>query len=104
MTVSSPVMVDGGSVTVALELAPAPLALPAPAEAIPSQLPRPSVLVSLTGGCDAPIEALKTAPADHDIRCHPCDEAIVRLLLARTRRGGVLLVTAAVSPGTLRVG
>jgi hypothetical protein len=97
-------MADGGSVTVALEFAAAALALPAPAEAIPSQLPRPSFVVSLTGGCDAPLEALKAVPAGHDIRCNPCDEAIVRLLLARTRRGDSLVVTAAVSPGTLRLG
>jgi hypothetical protein len=101
IAVSCPVMAEGGSVTVTLELAPA---LPAPAEAIPSQQARPSLVVSLTGGCDAPLEALKAAPADHDIRCNPCDEAIVQLLLARTRRGGVLFVTEAVTPGTLRLG
>jgi hypothetical protein len=75
-----------------------------PAVAIPFQPKAPSVLVSLTEGCDAPLEALKLAPLDHDVQCNPCDEAIVRLLMARTRRADELQISAAISPGTLRLG
>ncbi len=99
--------------TIALELAgpdqalatPASLAPPAApsADAIPAQ-PGPALVVSLTEGCDAPLDALKSAPADHLIRCHPCDEAIVLLLLARARRSDALQTTALVLPGTLSLG
>jgi hypothetical protein len=87
-------------VTVTLEFLPAA----APAVAIPSQPAAPSVVVSLTEGCDAPLEALKLAPLDHDVHCHPCDEAIVRLLMARTRRSDALQISYTVTPGTLRLG
>ncbi len=76
----------------------------APADVIPAQT-GPLLTVSLTQGCEAPLEALKTAPADHSVRCHPCDEAVVLLLLARVRRATHdLLVTSAISPGTLSLG
>jgi hypothetical protein len=95
-------MADGGGVTVTLEFLSA--AAQAPAVVIPSQPAAPSVVVSLTEGCDAPLEALKLAPLDHDVHCHPCDEAIVRLLLARARRTDRLQISCAVTPGTLRLG
>jgi hypothetical protein len=79
-------------------------AIHAPADAIPVQSTDPSVVVSLTEGCDAPLEALKLTPDDHEISCHPCDEAIVRLLLARSRRGEELQISSAVAPGTLSLG
>jgi hypothetical protein len=79
-------------------------ATPAPAAAIRSQRLAPTVVVSLTEGCDAPLDALKLAPLGHDISCHPCDEAIVRLLMARIHRSDPLLVSASVAPGTLCLG
>jgi hypothetical protein len=102
---------DEGSVTLTIELAstgsPAPAAAAvaatsgAPLDSIPLQA-GPQLTVSLTDGCEAPLEALKTAAQDRMVRCHPCDEAIVRLLMARVRRTeAVLLVTAAICPGTL---
>ncbi len=104
-------MADEGSVTLTIELAstgsPAPAAaavaaIPgAPLDAIPAQS-GPQLTVSLTDGCEAPLEALKTSAHDRLVRCHPCDEAVVRLLMARVRRTEVvLLVTAAICPGTL---
>ncbi len=107
-------MADEGSVTLTIELAstgsPAPAAAAvaepssAPLEAIPVQA-GPHVTVSLTGGCEAPLEALKTATDDRLVHCHPCDEAIVRLLLARARRAdAALLVTTTICPGTLSLG
>jgi hypothetical protein len=86
----------------ALEYVPA--AVHAPASSIPAQLTSPTVVVSLTDGCDAPLEALKLAPVDHEISCHPCDEAIVRFLLSRTHRGTALQISPTVSPGTLALG
>jgi hypothetical protein len=105
---------DEGSVTLTIELAstgsPAPAAAAvaatsgAPLDAIPVQ-PGPQLTVSLTGGCEAPLEALKTSAQDRMVRCHPCDEAVVRLLMARVRRAeAALLVTPAVCPGTLDLG
>jgi hypothetical protein len=39
------------------------------------------------------------------VRCNPCDEAVVRLLMARIRRTeSALLVTNAICPGTLTFG
>jgi hypothetical protein len=62
-------------------------------------------VVSLTEGCETPLDALKSAAADGPIRCHPCDEAIVRLLIARARKGDCdLAVSSAVPPGTLCLG
>lgn len=81
-----------------------PTAIPAPAAAIPAQVSVPVVLVSLTEGCDAPLEALKLAPSGRAIRCHPCDEAIVRLLLTRTRRSDPLQTCYSILPGTLSLG
>ena len=76
----------------------------APLDAIPVQA-GPHVTVSLTDGCEAPLEALKAAAIDRAVCCHPCDEAVVRLLLARARRHeAALLVTASVCPGTLNFG
>lgn len=76
----------------------------APADAIPVQ-PGPGATVSLTGGCETPMEALKAAKAGLPVGCHPCDEAIVRLLLARLRRcPDDLVVSQTVRPGTLALG
>ena len=81
-----------------------PAATHAPAAAIPAQATPPTVVVSLTEGCDAPLEALKLAPIGHEVSCHPCDEAIVRLLLARSRHAETLQISSAVFPGTLSLG
>ena len=100
--------------TLAIELvsigSPAPVAAAvaapsgAPLDVIPVQS-GPLLTVSLTEGCDAPLEALKNAPLDRNVRCHPCDEAVVRLLMGRVRRTeATLLVTASVRPGTLHLG
>jgi hypothetical protein len=105
---------DEGSVTLTIELAstgsPAPAAAAvaatsgAPLDAIPVQ-PGPLLTVSLTDGCEAPLEALKASAHDRTVRCHPCDEAVVRLLMSRVRRAeAALLVTASVIPGTLHFG
>ncbi len=76
----------------------------APADVIPAQS-GPCVTVSLTEGCEVPLEALKAASTERAVRCHPCDEAVVLLLLARARRDcQVLRVSATVPPGTLRLG
>jgi hypothetical protein len=93
-------MADGSSVTLTLEYLSS--AIPAPAEAIAAR--SASVVLSLTEGCDTPLEALKLAPLGHQIRCHPCDEAIVRLLMSRTLRAETLQITYSVSPGTLCLG
>jgi hypothetical protein len=105
---------DEGSVTLAIEFvspgspAPAAAAVVAPAGAPLDVIPvqgGPQLTVSLTEGCEAPLEALKTHAHDHTIRCHPCDEAIVRLLLGRLPRDEMaLLVTTSISPGTLSLG
>ena len=105
-------MADEGGVTLAIELAssgsPASGAVSAPSGApldvIPVQT-GPQLTVSLTGGCEAPLEALKVAGLDRVVRCNPCDEAVVRLLMARIRRTeSALLVTTAICPGTLTLG
>lgn len=63
------------------------------------------VKVSLTAGCEAPLEALKAFPRLYTVRCHPCDEAIVRLLMRRVRcPDSALLITTSISPGTLTLG
>jgi hypothetical protein len=93
-------------VTLASDLDPSPRVgpVPAPAAAIPAQA-GPALTISLTDGCETPMDALKTAPPDRPVRCHPCDEAIVRLLIARVRRpDDDLTVTTAVPPGTLCLG
>jgi hypothetical protein len=103
---------DEGSVTLAIELvssgSPAPGAVTAPSGApldvIPVQA-GPQITVSLTDGCEAPLEALKSVGHDRVVRCNPCDEAVVRLLMARIRRTeSALLVTNAICPGTLTFG
>jgi hypothetical protein len=105
---------DEGSVTLAIELAssgspvPAAAAVAAPSgaplDAIPVQA-GPQLTVSLTEGCDAPLEAMKTATHEPTICCHPCDEAVVRLLMGRVRLAETaLLVTPTIAPGTLSVG
>ena len=104
-------MADEGSVTLTTELATSGSANPgvglsgAPLDVIPVQ-GGPLLTVSLTEGCEAPLEALKTASLDRAVRCHPCDEAVVRLLMGRVRRAAdtALLVTAAIAPGTLSLG
>ena len=76
----------------------------APADAIPLQV-GPSLTVSLTDGCETPLEAIRSAARDLAIRCHPCDEAVVRLLLVRLRRSEEhLVITPGISPGTLCFG
>ena len=76
----------------------------APVDVIPVQT-APHLTVSLTQGCEAPLEALKATSLDRTIHCHPCDEAVVRLLMGRVRRSqSALLVTASISPGTLSFG
>jgi hypothetical protein len=80
--------------------APAPVA---PFDAIPPQA-GPALTISLTQGCEAPLEALKGA-SEGRAWCHPCDEAIVRLLVGRAHQPGLeLLVCPTVRPGTLRLG
>ena len=107
-------MADEGGVTLAIELvsfgSPAPAAAAvaapsgAPLDVIPVQT-GPQLTVSLTEGCEAPLEALRAAALDRTVRCHPCDEAVVRLLIGRLRRTDTaLLVTTAVRPGTLNLG
>ena len=64
---------------------------------------RTGLSVSLTSGCEVPLDALRTT-ATAAVHCHPCDEAVVRLLLSRARRGACgddLIVSPAVDPGTL---
>jgi hypothetical protein len=109
--VSSATVVDEGRVTLAPEFAGpvgrhAPSSPPpvAPADAIPVQS-GPSVTVSLTDGCDTPMDALRSSAEDLAIRCHPCDEAVVRLLVGRVRRTeDCLIVSPAIPPGTLWLG
>ena len=73
-----------------------------PSDHIPLLATRP-LMVSLTQGCDAPLDALRALP-DCAVSCHPCDEAVVMLLLLRTRRGALALLTCPdVDPGTLRL-
>jgi hypothetical protein len=95
---------DEGSVTLTTELISPGAALSgAPLDVIPVQL-GPQLTISLTEGCEAPLEALKTSH-DRTVRCHPCDEAVVRLLMGRVRRAETaLLVTATIAPGTLSFG
>jgi hypothetical protein len=101
---------DEGSVTLTTELVSRGAANPgvglsrAPLDVIPVQ-PAPHFTVSLTEGCEAPLEALKATSADRTISCHPCDEAVVRLLMGRVRwTESALLVTTTISPGTLSFG
>lgn len=104
-------MADEGSVTLTTAIAsspgsasPGPVLSGAPLDVIPVQA-GPQLTVSLTDGCEAPLEALKTVSNDRAIRCHPCDEAVVRLLMGRVRRAETaLLVTTAIAPGTLSFG
>jgi hypothetical protein len=112
--VSSATVVDEGRVTLAPEIAglvarQAPsstssAAPVAPADAIPAQ-GGPSVTVSLTDGCDTPMDALRSTAEDLAIRCHPGDEAVVRLLVGRVRRTEeCLIVSPSIPPGTLWLG
>jgi hypothetical protein len=58
--------------------------------------------VSMTAGADAPLRALRDAPASAVVICHPCDEAIVRHLVAHAHRADCAVqVDANVSPGVL---
>lgn len=76
----------------------------APVDTIPVQA-RPSLTLSLTEGCETPLDALKAAGLELAVGCHPCDEAVVRLLIARVRRSDeTLLVSPTIRPGTLRLG
>jgi len=60
--------------------------------------------VNMTDGADAPLKALREAPTAALVSCHPCDEAIVRHLLAHVSRADcVVLVDAAATPGQLAV-
>jgi hypothetical protein len=96
---------DEGSVTLTTDLvSPGVVLSRAPLDVIPVQT-APHLTVSLTEGCEAPLEALKATSVDRTIRCHPCDEAVVRLLIGRVRLNeSALLVTTAISPGTLSFG
>ena len=105
-------MADEGSVTLAIELvssgSPASGAVTAPSGAPLDVIPvqsGPQLTVSLTDGCEAPLEALRSVAHDRMVRCNPCDEAVVRLLMARIRRAeSALLVSTAICPGTLSLG
>jgi hypothetical protein len=73
------------------------------ADQIPAQ-PGPALTVSLTEGCDLPLDALRAAP-ERLVVCHPCDEAVVTLLLLRARHVvPAPTVSRDVVPGTLRLG
>lgn len=65
---------------------------------------RHRLTVSLVEGCESPLEALRTAGQDDIIRCHPYDEAVVRLLMGSTGSETALFVTTSVPPGTLSLG
>jgi hypothetical protein len=72
------------------------------ADHIPLQT-APALTISLTEGCDAPLDALRAAP-ERVVACHPCDEAVVTLLLLRLRRlDSPILTSADITPGTLRL-
>jgi hypothetical protein len=89
-------------VTLAIELDSTGSLIPTAAIARPRDA---EVEVSLTAGCEAPLEALKAVPWLHTVRCHPCDEAIVRLLMGRVRcPDSALLITTSIPPGTLTLG
>jgi hypothetical protein len=91
---TAPAQAVGGDIRPALRVVPA--------EHIPLQS-APALTISLTEGCDAPLDALRAAP-DRAVACHPCDEAIVTLLLLRVRRfEGPILTSAEIKPGTLRL-
>ncbi len=76
----------------------------APLDVIPAQT-APHLTVSLTEGPEAPLEALRASSPDRTIRCHPCDEAVVRLMMDRVRRAeSALLVTNSIAAGTLSFG
>lgn len=60
--------------------------------------------VSMTAGADEPLRVLADAPTRASVSCHPCDEAIVRHLLAHVRRHDCpVLVDVEVDPGVLAV-
>jgi hypothetical protein len=59
-------------------------------------------MVSMTDGAEAPLRALRDTPHETHVRCHPCDEGIVRYLLSHVDRFDCeLAVDAAVPPGEL---
>jgi hypothetical protein len=61
-------------------------------------------VVSLTCGAEAPLQALTDAPTAAGIRCHPCDEAIVRHLVGHVARHDCeLRVDENVAPGELAI-
>jgi hypothetical protein len=93
-------------VTLAIELDSTGSLIPTAAIARPRDAEvEVEVEVSLTAGCEAPLEALKAVPWLHTVRCHPCDEAIVRLLMGRVRcPDSALLITTSIPPGTLTLG
>jgi hypothetical protein len=73
-----------------------------PSEHIPLQ-PTPAITISLTEGCDVPLDALRSAP-ERMVCCHPYDEAVVQLLLLRLRRTeAAVLISPDVTPGTLQL-
>ena len=100
MAVSLATVADGGGVS-ALDLNH-PASIPAaPAGAVPPQA-APALTVSLTQGCELPLDALKCVRCH--VSCHPYDEAVVRLLVGRVRRTELqLLICPSVRPGTLRL-
>jgi hypothetical protein len=60
--------------------------------------------VSMTAGAEEPLRLLADAPTAATVNCHPCDEAIVRHLVAHIGRIDCpLLVDPEVPPGMLAV-
>lgn len=74
--------------------------------AAPSTAPASGLLlqqsVSMTAGAEEPLAALAAAPVAAVVVCHPCDEAIVRHLMAHVGRRDIgLLVDGTAAPGAL---
>jgi hypothetical protein len=60
--------------------------------------------VSMTAGADEPLRMLADAPTAASVNCHPCDEAIVRHLVAHVGRIDCSLrVDPEVAPGVLAI-
>lgn len=60
--------------------------------------------VSMTAGAEAPLRLLSDAPAAAAVNCHPCDEAIVRHLVAHVGRMDCpIRLDPEVTPGVLAV-
>jgi len=60
--------------------------------------------VSMTAGADEPLRLQRDAPTSAAVSCHPCDEAIVRHLVAHVGRLDCpLTLDPQVAPGMLAV-